>query len=663
MLNENFKDTYVALNGSVCYLDAKTKFQTKNEVILKKLSPLCTGEAEGAIASVRFLPLTAKEREKIETAFGEVFEDKEDAYLLEVASDTVTVYSNYERGFLYGACTLWSHYRGGIREGLIYNVPLVPFRAAKMYLPAEDKLDEFYYMVDMLMHYGYNAIVLEVGGAMEYKNSPEINAYWIEVCKDLYEYSGKATDLQNSQHWLKDSIHIENGGGKVLSQNLVREICAYLRAHGLEPIPECPSLSHCDYLLAGRTDFAECPADPYPDTYCPSNPKSYGALFRVLDEVIDVFEPKVLHIGHDEYYVYGMCDKCKGKSAAKIFADDIKKIYGYLSERGIRLMLWAEKLLNSYHNNNPAEPIGGARYTNGFEGSGKFLTFRGKKLEVQNIRRIPELDIPLLPEGTAYRTVEETYPAIDMVPKDIIAMNWYFSYYEQSDIDYHSRGIPMVYGNFSGIGFKNFAGKVAAGAKGFAVSSWGASDFKQMQRGRRLCTIAYASRMAWSRDFNEKDKSTEVKYTAASLFDYRFRDVLRGSHVDILHTTELEIPHGYFGCGDFLMDDMFRLGYFHLHYEDGTEERVEILWGENVGPAGKVTENGAKIEFEADGQPKDVDASRETIFTCDFLDHGGRRYYRFVIPTKKNVSHVETEIFERFAGKHEVASIEIRNLT
>ena len=660
MLNENFKDTYVALNGSVCYLDAKTKFQTKNEVILKKLSPLCTGEAEGAIASVRFLPLTAKEREKIETAFGEVFEDKEDAYLLEVASDTVTVYSNYERGFLYGACTLWSHYRGGIREGLIYNVPLVPFRAAKMYLPAEDKLDEFYYMVDMLMHYGYNAIVLEVGGAMEYKNSPEINAYWIEVCKDLYEYSGKATDLQNSQHWLKDSIHIENGGGKVLSQNLVREICAYLRAHGLEPIPECPSLSHCDYLLAGRTDFAECPADPYPDAYCPSNPKSYEALFRVLDEVIDVFEPKVLHIGHDEYYVYGMCDKCKGKSAAKIFADDIKKIYGYLSERGIRLMLWAEKLLNSYHNNNPAEPIGGARYTNGFEGSGKFLTFRGKKLEVQNIRRIPELDIPLLPEGTAYRTVEETYPAIDMVPKDIIAMNWYFSYYEQSDIDYHSRGIPMVYGNFSGIGFKNFAGKVAAGAKGFAVSSWGASDFKQMQRGKRIADVIYASRMAWSREYDDTKCGRELSAAASAVFDYRYRKALVGSHVDILHTTDIEIPHGYFGCGDFLDDDMFRLGYYHIFYKDGTDEKVEILWGENIGPAAK---KGADRDypFTESSSSEDLGYCRETVFTCDFVDQGDGRYYRFVIPTKKPVAYVKPEIFGKYEDHVVVNTITIKN--
>ena len=659
MFHENFKDTYVALSGEARYLDASTIIDTENEVILKKLSPLCKGEKKGAVASVRFLPMTEAEKAKIEKTFGDVFEDKEDAYLVEVTENTVTVYSNYERGFLYGACTIWDHYRGGIREGYIYNVPLVQFRAVKVYLPAEDKMDEFYYMVDMFMHYGYNSIVIEVGGAMEYKNSPEVNEFWVETCKELYEYSGKATQLQLTQPWGKNSIHIECGGGKVLSQKLVKEICAYCRAHGLEPIPEEPCLSHADYLMAGRTDFAERPNDPYPDVYCPSNPKSYEVLFKLFEEIIEVFEPKVLHIGHDEYYVYGICDKCKGKSGAEIYAADITKIRNYLAERGIRTMLWSEKLLNSYNKN--WQPAGGARYTTRYTGSGKFVTFKGKTHEVLLRHSVSPYDVPLLPEGTLYQTVEQTYPAISMVPKDIIAMNWYYSYYELGDMDYHYNGIPMVYGNFSGLGFNNWKGRVACGAKGFAVSSWGASDFKQMQRGNRLGDIVFAARMAWSRDYNEKNRGEEVKYTAASAFDYRFRDALEGSYVDILHTTELEIPHGYFGCGDFLMDDMFRMGYFHLHYEDGTTEKVEIIWGENVGPAGQITEAGAKIEFEEDGQPKLISYSRETIFTCDFVDKDDRRYYRFVIPTKKPVASVETEIFEKFAGKHTVESIEIHN--
>ncbi|MGC8001116.1 hypothetical protein, partial [Salmonella enterica] len=79
-----------------------------------------------------------------------------------------------------------------------------------------------------------------------------------------------------------------------------------------------PSLGHCDYLMLGHPEIAEIPEDPYPDTYCPSNPASYELLFDVLDEIVNVFKPGVINIGHDEYYSIAMCEHCKGKSGADI---------------------------------------------------------------------------------------------------------------------------------------------------------------------------------------------------------------------------------------------------------------------------------------------------------------------------------------------------------
>ena len=656
--NENFKDTYVKLSGETVLIDASTALESENPIIRKEISSLLCGEKSGAAKAIRFLPLDEGAREKIVAAFGDVIEEQEDAYLLEVTKESIAVYASNLRGQLYGACTLRSHYRDGIAEGYIYNVPLVQFRAVKMYLPAEDKMDEFYYMLDMFMHYGYNSIVLEVGGAMEYKKHPEINEFWIEHCKDLYEYSGKATQLQTSQYWGKNSMHIENGGGKFLSQDLVREICAYARARGLEPIPEVPCLSHADYLIAGRKDIAECPDDPCPDTYCPSNPKSYEVLFDVFDEVIEVFDPKVLHIGHDEYYVYGVCPRCKGKRGADIFADDIKKIHGYLAERGIRTMMWAEKLLNSY--NKEWAAAGGAYKTVIFYDTDQKVTYRGKEHTIKKYDIISPIETAKLPPDRIRSTMEETYPAISMIPKDVIAMNWYWAYYPLGDRDYHYNGIPMVYGNFQGMLFDNWSARVAMGAKGLCVSSWGASDFKQMQRGKRLSDMAYASRMVWSREYNDEKRGAELSMTAASVFDYRFRDALAGSYVDILHTTDLVIPHGYYGCGDFPSDDMFRLGYYHIYYKDGSDEKVEILWGENIGPASQKKDDKEKA-FEEDGRPADFGYCSETVFTCDFVDRDDGRYYRFLIPTKKPVDHVVPEIFARFEDNVVINAIKIQN--
>ncbi len=653
----NFKDTYVKLDGEPVLLDSSTAVESKNPVVIKTLSPLLVGENGDAVTSIRFLPFGESARQKVISAFGEVYESKEDSYLLEIAPEHITVYSDSERGYLYGACTLYSHYREGIAQGYIYNVPAVPFRAVKMYLPAEDKLDEFYYMVDMFMHFGYNALVLEVGGAMEYKKHPEINDFWVEHCAIFNEYSHYADNLQHSQHWGKNSIHIENGGGDFLSQATVKQICDYVRSRGLEPIPEVPSLSHADYLLAGRTDFAERPEDPYPDTYCPSNPKSYEILFEVLDEVIDVFEPKVVHIGHDEYYVYGVCEKCRGKRGADIFAADITKIHDYLAERGIRTMMWSEKLINSY--TRDFRPIGGAYYTTHFKESNIPVIFKGKEYRVQGGRNLTYDEAALLPPDAIRTEVEETYPAISKIPSDVICMNWYWSLYPQGEREFHYNGLPLVYGNFEGMLFKNWRGRIAAGAKGYAVSSWGASDFKQMQRGRRIADVIYAARMAWSPAYDPTKCGKELSSAAAAVFDYRFRDALAGSHIDILHTTDIVIPHGYFGCGDFLDDDMFRLGYYHIYYKDGTDERVEILWGENIGPASDKTQDG-DVAFDEEGTA-DLSYCKETVFTCDFADKDDGRYYRFVIPTNKPVERVKPEIFSRFEDNVVISSITVKN--
>ena len=376
-LNPNYKDTYVKLSEKTVFIDSKTALESDNAVIKKTISPLLCGNADNSVAAIRFLPLGDTEREEIRSAFGDTRKETEEAYLVKITPECISVFSNTLRGHLWGACTIRDHYRDGIGEGYIYNVPLVEFRAIKLYLPAEDKLDEFYYMVDLFMHYGYNSLVIEVGGAMEYKKHPEINDFWVESCEIFNEYSHKADDLQHAFPWTKNSIHIENGGGKYLSQETVREICDYARAHGLEPIPEVPSLSHADYLIAGRSELAEFPYDPYPDTYCPSNPKCYELLFEVMDEVIDVFAPRVMHIGHDEYYGKPVCDECRKKTRAQIYAEDVTKIHDYLAERGIRTMLWAEKFLNSY--SKTWHPAGGAYDAILYEDSDRSVFYKGKE--------------------------------------------------------------------------------------------------------------------------------------------------------------------------------------------------------------------------------------------------------------------------------------------
>lgn len=97
--------------------------------------------------------------------------------------------------------------------------------------------------------------------------------------------------------------------------------------------------------------------DEYPDTYCPSNEASYDLLFDVLDEVIEVFEPAQINIGHDEAYTFCKCRKCAEKDPVQVFVDDVLRIRAYLAQRGVGTIMWADKLLDA---RVEGKPCGGA---------------------------------------------------------------------------------------------------------------------------------------------------------------------------------------------------------------------------------------------------------------------------------------------------------------
>ena len=150
--------------------------------------------------------------------------------------------------------------------------------------------------------------------------------------------------METHPQWAKNSIHADNGGGSFITQDEMREIIAYCREREIEVIPEVPSLSHSDYIVMAHPDLNERKEDTYPDTYCPSNPKSYEILFDILDEVIEVFHPEYVNIGHDECYTLAKCDRCKGKAPADLYVEDITKINNYLNARDIKAIMWGEKV-------------------------------------------------------------------------------------------------------------------------------------------------------------------------------------------------------------------------------------------------------------------------------------------------------------------------------
>src|SRR5262249_17288142 len=119
-----------------------------------------------------------------------------------------------------------------------------------------------------------------------------------------------------------------------------RSILRECEARCIEVIPEVQSLSHAYYLCCAHPEIAEREDDPWPDSYCPSNPASYDLLFDVMEEVIALFHPRIVHIGHAGAWSLGVGPRCRDRTGPDLFASDVRKIHEFLAARGIRTLLW-----------------------------------------------------------------------------------------------------------------------------------------------------------------------------------------------------------------------------------------------------------------------------------------------------------------------------------
>ncbi len=349
--------------------------------------------------------------------------------------------------------------------GDVCDWPLKPIRGVHVYLPARRDLPFFRRFIEWLGRHKLNTLFLEVGGGMAYHRHPEINVAWERFCKEAMAYPGGPNALQASQVFWKNSTHTELAGGRFLRQEELARIADWCADNAIEIIPEIQSLSHAYYLVMGHRELAEAADDPWPDTYCPSNPKSYELYFDVLSEVIGVLHPRVVSLGHDEAYLFGLCPKCRERDAAEIYATDITRTHDFLGARGIRTAMWGDKLLEIHHPNGTV--YGGVERTS---------VRYGKTFRMPATRR-----------------------CVDLVPRDVLVLDWYWSLSYDSAWMLVDKGFEVLYGNYYGPTFREWAKhRTNPGLLGGETSLWCAPEAYAIGRNGGFHTILWSANNLWS---------------------------------------------------------------------------------------------------------------------------------------------------------------------
>ncbi len=123
-------------------------------------------------------------------------------------------------------------------------------------------------------------------------------------------------------------------------------------------------------------------------------------LFEVIDEICDAFESTAFHAGMDEIFYLGesKCPRCGGRDPADLFAGEVQAIHDHLALKNRELWIWGDRLID------------------------------GKTTGI----------------GEWEASYNNTYRAVDLIPKDVVICDWHYERPDQTAVYFAMKGFRVV---------------------------------------------------------------------------------------------------------------------------------------------------------------------------------------------------------------------------
>ncbi len=204
-----------------------------------------------------------------------------------------------------------------------------------------------------------------------------------------------------------------------LSKLQIKQLVNTCRKLNIRLVPQVNLLGHQSWhstlgnLLKAYPEFDETPHIQLPATYqwpnedglycksyCPLHPEVHEVVFDIVDEICEVFETDAFHAGMDEvfYLADDQCPRCSGRDPSELFAGEVTLIRNHLRNRGIELWIWGDRLLD------------------------------GKETGI----------------GMWEASYNNTYRAIDKIPKDIVICDWHYERPDKTAVYFAMKGFRVM---------------------------------------------------------------------------------------------------------------------------------------------------------------------------------------------------------------------------
>jgi hypothetical protein len=217
----------------------------------------------------------------------------------------------------------------------------------------------------------------------------------------------------------KFESHPEMADPQGMDKDDARMIAKVCKKYGIALIPQINLLGHQSWetnltaLLRVHPEFDETPQVKLPEkyewpnsdglyckSYCPLHPDVHAFVFDLVDEVCDAFDADAFHAGMDEVFYIGesQCPRCAGKDRSELFAGEVKAIHDHLALKHRKMWMWGDRLID------------------------------GKTTGI----------------GEWEASENDTYRAIDMIPKDITICDWHYERPDQTPVYFAVKGFNVV---------------------------------------------------------------------------------------------------------------------------------------------------------------------------------------------------------------------------
>ena len=240
------------------------------------------------------------------------------------------------------------------------------------------------------------------------------------------------------------------------------QLVGVARSMGLEVIPMFNSWGHATACRIKHGRHVVLDQNPRlaplfePDgwTWCLTNPRTQALIRNVCDELIEFAGPgQYFHIGCDEAYSHGTCDRCRRTDRVQLFADHINNLAAHLEKRGRRAIMWGDALLER------------GKWPAGFAANGS----------------------PALP----------THEAFDRISRKIVIADWHYDV-TKGDVPtlahFRERGFETLACPWNTpANIRTLANAAAANQSGLLMTTW-------HHLVQSIPTLAYTANCAWSQD-------------------------------------------------------------------------------------------------------------------------------------------------------------------